>query len=99
MSKKENAPNKVRAEGSAANSTTTVTKIDRILIALKEPAGLNRFEAERLGDHCLNSTVAQLRENGFLIADSWEVVPTRFCPRGVRVKRYRCLGGPGRVTQ
>lgn len=72
-----------------ANHTS---KIERILAALKTPGGLNRFQAERIGDHCLNSTVAQLREDGFDIHDEWETVPTRYCPRGVRVKRYRCIG-------
>lgn len=75
------------------------TKINRILDALKEPHGLNRFEAERLGDHTLNSTVSKLREGGFAIHDEWEIVPTKYTPRGVRVKRYRCLGGPGRGAQ
>lgn len=72
-----------------ANHTT---KIDRIADALRQPHGLNRFEAERLGDHCLNSTVAQLREDGFNIHDEWEIVPTRYCPRGVKVKRYWMVG-------
>lgn len=75
------------------------TKIMRILSALKDPTGLNRFQAERIGDHCLNSTVAALRQDGYVIHGEWEVVPTRFSPRGVRVKRYRLVGGPGRVAQ
>lgn len=79
--------------------TNHTTKIDRVLAALKMPGGLNRFQAERIGDHCLNSTVAALREDGFDIHDEWEVVPTRYNPRGVRVKRYRCLGGPRHGTQ
>lgn len=37
------------------------TKIARILAYLLAPCNsLNRFEAELLGDHCLNSTVAKL---------------------------------------
>lgn len=80
------------------HTANSITKIDRILAALKVPAGLNRFEAERIGDHCLNSTVAVLRQDGFVIHGEWEVVPTRFNPRGVRVKRYRLVGGPGRVA-
>lgn len=63
------------------------TKMARIRQALTEPRGLNRFDAERLGDHCLNSTVAELRANGVVIQDVWEEVPTRFS-RAVRVKRY-----------
>lgn len=80
------------------HTRNSITKIDRILAALKNPAGLNRFEAECVGDHCLNSTVAALRQDGFVIHDEWETIPTRFSPRGVRVKRYRLVGGPGRVA-
>jgi hypothetical protein len=69
-------------------------KIDRILAALKLAQGLNRFQAEKLGDHCLNSTVAKLREYGYQLHGEWEVVPTRYSPKGVRVKRYRVIGGP-----
>jgi hypothetical protein len=63
------------------------TKMARIRQALKGSRGINRFEAERLGDHCLNSTIARLRANGVVILDMWEEVPTRF-GRDVRVKRY-----------
>lgn len=48
---------------------------------------LNRFEAERLGDHSLNSTVASLRAKGFPIVSRAERVPTRF-GRECRVLRY-----------
>ena len=71
------------------------TKIERILEALHEPQGLNRFEAERIGDHVLNSTVAVLRRDGWKILAEPEVVPTKFCPKGVRVNRYRCVGRIG----
>jgi len=65
-----------------------ISKIDRVLQALHEPDGLNRFEAERLGDHTLNSTIASLRARGVRIDSCWEVVPTRYTERGVRVMRY-----------
>lgn len=68
------------------------TKQDRILEALKLPRGLNRFEAERLGDHVLNSTISKLRHAGWIIFSESEVVPTRFSPDGARVNRYRCVG-------
>lgn len=68
------------------------TKCARILDALRQPRGLNRFDAERLGDHCLNSTVAALRRDGYDIRGAWETVPTRYSPDGVRVLRYRCVG-------
>lgn len=65
------------------------TKIMRIIDLLKRPDGLNRFEAERFGDHCLNSTVAKIRESfGAKLRQQWEIVPTRYNPSGVRVLRY-----------
>lgn len=67
------------------------TKIGRILAELRVRS-LNRFEAERIGDHCLHSTVAHLRAEGHVIVDQWEEVPTRF-GRPVRVKRYHFAGG------
>lgn len=66
------------------------TKIMMILETL-EKRSLNRFEAERIGDHCLNSTVSGLRKAGHKIYDQWEVVETRFKP--TRVKRYFLLRG------
>lgn len=47
---------------------------------------LNRFEAEKIGDHCLHSTIAALRADGHHIYSQWEVVETRFKP--TRGKRY-----------
>lgn len=88
----DNARGQAGEVGKAESSACNHTKIGRVLVALEQPSGLNRFDAERLGDHCLNSTVAQLREDGFDIRDEWETIPTRYTPRGVRVKRYRCLG-------
>lgn len=64
-------------------------KIDRVVAALEHPHGLNRFEAERIGEHCLNSTVAVIRESyGDKLIQQWETVPTRYCETGVRVYRY-----------
>jgi len=37
------------------------TKILRILETLRSGRSLNRFDAEILGDHALNSTIARLR--------------------------------------
>jgi hypothetical protein len=67
------------------------TKELSILQELRTGRSLNRFEAERLGDHCLHSTIATLRGKGYLFFDEWERVPTRF-DRKVRVKRYRYVG-------
>ncbi len=71
----------------------SINKIDRIRIELTRPGGLNRFEAERLGDHVLNSTIAALRKRGEYIEEEWETVPTRHCADGVRVKRYWIVTG------
>lgn len=70
-----------------------MNKISRIIVELKKPQGLNLFEAELFGDHCLNSTIAIIRqrypEN---LHQEWERVPSRFNPDGVRVCRYWLKG-------
>lgn len=49
---------------------------------------LNVFEAEPIGDHCLNSTISALANDyGLEFHRQWETVPSRFC-KEVRVKRY-----------
>lgn len=67
------------------------TKKQAILEALRR-GSLNRFEAERLGDHCLNTTVSELRKEGHNIVAYQEMVPTRF-GREARVNRYHLVGG------
>ena len=84
-------------QGEAAQQTTQkpkrTTKLDRVIAALHHPAGLNRFEAARLGDTCLNSTVAVIRGMyGSKLISQWETVPCRFTERGVRVLRYWITG-------
>lgn len=84
------SPNKA-----APTSKTTKlhsTKKDTIRLALRNPQGLNRFDAERHGDHCLNSTIAELRADGCIFHSEWEMVPTRFNPNGARVLRYWLIG-------
>lgn len=66
-------------------------KIDRILLELRRGISLNRFDAEHMGDHCLNTTISTLRGEGWLIAGEWETVPTRF-GKTARVLRYRLTG-------
>ncbi|AGR72377.1 hypothetical protein GSH05_32260 [Burkholderia pseudomallei] len=66
-------------------------KIDRVLLELRRGISLNRFDAERLGDHCLNTTISTLRGEGWLIAGEWETIPTRF-GKTARVLRYRLTG-------
>lgn len=65
------------------------TKKEMILQELRLRS-LNRFEAERLGDHCLNSTVSQLRADGHVLYAAYEHVPTRFGKK-VLVKRYSLI--------
>ena len=66
-------------------------KESMILAIFRSGNSLNRFEAERFGDHCLHSTVATLRSKGYLFHDVWEWVPTRF-GKEVHVKRYSYIG-------
>ena len=66
------------------------TKQSMILRTLAHRS-LNRFDAEKLGDHCLHSTISTLRNLGYQFHTEWECVPTRF-GNDVRVKRYYLLG-------
>ena len=69
-----------------AASAAKPTKIATIAEALLG-GSLNRFEAESLGDHCLNSTTAELRGRGIVVLGRWEEVPNRFGTK-TRVQRY-----------
>ncbi|MDP3514179.1 MAG: hypothetical protein Q8S20_15680 [Sulfuritalea sp.] len=82
------APGEVGTANSTGRKVTT--KIDRIIGLLRSrPEGLNRFEAEQFGEHCLNSTVAIIRATyGAKLIQRWETVPSRFSDRGVRVLRF-----------
>lgn len=65
------------------------TKIARILEHLATGGSLNRFDAERLGDHCLNSTIAVLSGTYALnFIRQREKVPNRF-GSATPVIRYR----------
>ena len=89
--------NALREQGVETTNETTnkpkrITKLDRVIEAMEQPHGLNRFEGERIGDHCLNSTVAVIRTMyGARLHQEWETVPTRYNPDGVRVYRYWLL--------
>lgn len=43
-----------------SNNTKAPSKIANILAHLLNVGTLNRFEAERIGDHCLHSTISSL---------------------------------------
>ena len=53
------------------------TKTERTLETLMERP-LNRFQAEHLNDHTLNSTVATLKKNGVNVSRRRVTVPSRF---------------------
>jgi hypothetical protein len=61
---KKDQPKKASPEKTLTYSTTSTgkapTKISRVLAFLLQDHSLNRFEAERLGDHCLHSTISRL---------------------------------------
>ncbi|OMG67021.1 hypothetical protein AUR61_001470 [Stutzerimonas balearica] len=60
----------------------------RILLHLLTGATLNRFEAEKLGDHCLNSTISELaNRHGLAFTRQPERVPNRW-GKPCRVIRY-----------
>lgn len=64
------------------------TKVSRILAYLVAGGSLNRFEAERLGDHCLNSTISALKHNWGIDFDIvHERVPTHW-GKACDVNRY-----------
>lgn len=69
-------------------TTHTSNKMARILAYLLTGASLNRFEAERLGDHCLNSTISALANRHDLkMRREPERVPNHW-GRPCRVLRY-----------
>lgn len=64
------------------------TKTASILAHFLKPDSLNTFEAERHGDHSLNSTVSTLANvYGLKFNRAWEQVPNRFGST-TRVIRY-----------
>lgn len=81
---KKNAPT---ANSNESTKTKGHSSKKNSILAVLRTRSLNRFEAERHGDHCLHSTISELRKDGHAFHDEWETVPTRF-RRDVRVKRY-----------
>tara|TARA_B100001059_G_scaffold212378_2_gene227376 strand:+ start:2636 stop:2986 length:351 start_codon:yes stop_codon:yes gene_type:complete len=89
---KKATPSFPESSPSQANDSTTPakrkTKLARILEHFVNGGSLNRFEAERLGDHCLNSTIAALcGSHGLAFIRIDERVPNRFGSE-TRVTRY-----------
>lgn len=56
-----------------------LNKTARILKVMLDGGSLNRFDAEPVGDHCLNSTISTLKNRyGLVFNRSWERVPNRW---------------------
>lgn len=62
----------------ASTSIRPGTKLARVLTALAQGHRLNRFDAEQLGDHVLNTTVSMLEKRGVRIARKLVEVGGRF---------------------
>ena len=68
-----------------AKDTVKPRKWQRVLAAFLDGRSFNRFEAERIGDHALHSTVSALQARGVVINRRDETVsgfggaPTRVC--------------------
>lgn len=77
--KKATSPEEQSRPRKADSSTATPSKICRVLAHLLAGASINRFEAERLGDHCLPSTIAVLaNRHGLAFHRQPEKVPNRW---------------------
>ena len=77
--KKATIPEEKRSQSHGESSTEAPSKIARILAHLLTCASINRFEAERIGDHCLPSTIAVLANRyGLPIERKQERVPNRW---------------------
>ena len=79
------ATNSEEKRSQAHGNSTTIntgkapTKISRVLAYLLQDYSLNRFEAERLGDHCLHSTISSLTHGyGLKFSRQTERVPNNW---------------------
>lgn len=79
---KKKADQQASPQVTQQNSITVAnapTKLSRVLAYLVAGGSLNRFEAERIGDHCLNSTISALAHNwGVSFHRQNERVPTHW---------------------
>jgi len=89
--KKATIPEEKRSQSHGKFSTNAPCKNSRILSHFLTGATLNRFEAEKLGDHCLNSTISTLKNtHGLNIHRQWEKVSNRW-GAPCHVRRYQLL--------
>lgn len=70
-----------------ANGITPPRKWKRILAHLARGETLHRFQAERLGDHCLHSTIAKIQDHGISVEREWITVQG-YAGHETRVCRY-----------
>lgn len=71
-----------------SNNAKAPSKIARVLAHLLNVGPLNRFEAERIGDHCLHSTISDLAKGyGLKFKRTPEKVPSHW-GRACAVTRY-----------
>jgi hypothetical protein len=75
-------------EDSRLDFTQRQRKVDSILQAFFNGRSLNRFEAEVLHDHCLNTTVSIIGKLGVAIQRKRERVPCKGGKATVSVNRY-----------
>lgn len=86
--KKATIPVEKRSQSHGNFITNAPSKNARILSHFLTGATLNRFEAEKLGDHCLNSTISELANRyGLRFMRHPERVPNRW-GKPCRVIRY-----------
>jgi hypothetical protein len=81
------AAERAMAVDSTSRRTSPRGKIGRILAELARGATLHRFQAERLGDHVLHSTVCKIQRYGILVEREWTTVPG-YAGHPTRVCRY-----------
>ena len=69
------------------------TKQQAVIEATSTKQGLNRFEAQAIGDSCLNSTISHLSKMGYQFRIEWESVPNRFGGK-THCNRYWLIAKP-----
>lgn len=70
------------------DQSKTIGKLDSMLRHFAHGKRLNRFEAERLGDHCLHTTISDLQIRHLIRFNrTWVKVPNRFGSK-TRVMSY-----------
>ena len=68
-----------QGENNSTSQGMAPSKIARVLGHLLHTGPLHRFEAERIGDHCLNSTISDLaNDHGLTFERTREKVPNHW---------------------